>query len=199
MKDINNYIDSTGKIKTWPSKHKLKQQVAEYIADKFEFNHFYTEKEVNNLIEQYHTFGDYFLIRRELIERRLLLRTNNGSKYWRKENNISEEKIMISQLITSNYCIGKIIAIIKMKNGVGSVCYHILTDQGEFILKNIEENGMNHAENEYKIHEILKSENIPVSNFYPTKDGQYILEDNGKIYHIQSFIKGEIYKPNTSS
>lgn len=91
MKNVNNYIDSNGRIKNWPSKHELKQQVAEYIANKFEYNRFYTEKEVNNLIDQYHTFGDYFLIRRELIERKLLKRTNDGAKYWRDDETIRED------------------------------------------------------------------------------------------------------------
>jgi hypothetical protein len=67
---------------------------------------------------------------------------------------------MISRLIEANYSIGSIFNIIKIKSGVGSICYHILTDKGEFILKNIENNGMNNPYNESKLHEILESENI---------------------------------------
>lgn len=198
MNNINNFIDSTGKIKIWPSKHDLKLKVLEYLADKFEYNRFYSEKEVNNIIENYHTFRDYFLLRRGLIESKLLSRTRNGAKYWRPDANVDEEKIMISRLIEENYSVGSIFNIIKIKSGVGSICYHILTDKGEFILKNIENNGMNNPYNESKLHEILENENIPVSKFYSTKDGQYVFNHNGNIYHLQSFIKGEIYKPNTS-
>lgn len=198
MSSIDNFIDEAGKIKSWPSKHELKFKVLEYIANKFEYDHFYTEKEVNNIIDNYHTFGDYFLIRRGLIESKLFSRTRNGSKYWRRDENKIEEKLMISKLIDENYSIGTILNIIKIKNGIGSVCHQILTDKGEFILKNIENNGMNNPDNEYKIHEMLESENIPVSKFYSTKNGDYVLKHSENIYHLQSFIKGKIYKPNTS-
>ncbi|EKQ55496.1 MULTISPECIES: DUF2087 domain-containing protein [unclassified Clostridium] len=161
MSNINNFIDSTGKLKSWPSKRELKFKALEYIASKFEYDRFYTEKEVNNIIDNYHTFGDYFLIRRGLVDSKLLSRTRNGSKYWRKYDSL-EEELMISKLIVENNNIGAILNIIKIKNGMSSIRYHILTDKGEFILKNIEDNGMNNPENEYKIHQILENENIPI-------------------------------------
>lgn len=198
MNNIENFIDSTGKIKIWPSKKDLKVEVLKYVAGKFEYNCFYSEKEVNDIIEKYHTFGDYFLLRRGLIESKLLSRTRNGAKYWKNENNPSDEKVMISKLVEDNYEIGSIFNIIQMKNGVASSCYHVLTNKGEFVLKNIEKNFMNYSYNEFNIHGILESENIPVSKFYPTRNGELILNHNDKTYHLQSFIKGEVYKPNTS-
>lgn len=198
MKDINNFIDSEGKIKIWPAKHDLKLKALEYLADKFEYNRFYSEKEVNNIIEGNHTFGDYFLLRRGLIDSKLLTRTRNGAKYWRTDAQTSDEKNMISRLIEENYSIGQVINIIKIKSGVGSTCHHILTDKGEFILKNIEDNGMNNPYNEPKLHEILDNEDIPVAKFYLTKEGQYVVKHEEGIYHLQSYVKGEIYKPNNS-
>lgn len=88
MSNINNFIDDTGKIKIWPSKHDLKFQVLIYLSNKFEYNQFYSEKEVNNIIESYHTFNDYFLLRRGLIESKLLSRTRDGAKYWRQDDNV---------------------------------------------------------------------------------------------------------------
>lgn len=90
MKRIENFIDSDGKIKIWPSKKDLKVEVLKYLADKFEYNHVYSEKEINNIIESYHTFGDYFLLRRGLIDSKLLSRTRNGAEYWRTENQVGE-------------------------------------------------------------------------------------------------------------
>lgn len=86
MNDIDNFLDSTGKIKNWPSRKNLKFKILEYLAGKFEHDRFYTEKEVNSIIDSFHTFGDYFLLRRELIESRLLSRTRDGAKYWRTDN-----------------------------------------------------------------------------------------------------------------
>jgi hypothetical protein len=83
-RSILNFIDKEGRIKIWPSKREMKLQVLEYLAEKFEFGRFYKECEVNGIISQWHTFNDYFLLRRGLIESGLLSRTRDGAKYWRE-------------------------------------------------------------------------------------------------------------------
>ena len=80
---INNYIDSQGGIKVWPSKRIDKMTVLKYLVKKFEYNKFYSEKEVNNIIIESHSFNDYFLLRRELADNKLLCRTRDGARYWR--------------------------------------------------------------------------------------------------------------------
>ncbi|MBI9011550.1 MAG: DUF2087 domain-containing protein [Clostridiales bacterium] len=82
---LKNFIDADGRIKQWPSKNNLKIEVIKYIASKFEVNRTYTEKEVNEIIMKWHTYNDYFMIRRGMIEYQLLERTRNGSKYWKVE------------------------------------------------------------------------------------------------------------------
>lgn len=82
--NIEQYLDENKKIKVWPSKRTMKDEVLAYLAEKFEPDIVYTEKEVNEIIKSWHTFGDFFLLRRELIEKKLLLRTNDGAKYWRR-------------------------------------------------------------------------------------------------------------------
>ncbi len=83
--NIKPFLDDTGKIVQLPSKHKTRQAVYEYLAEKFEKDHVYTEKQVNEICELWHTFGDFFLIRRELVEYGLLCRERDGSKYWRAD------------------------------------------------------------------------------------------------------------------
>lgn len=87
MQDINRFLDEEGKIKIWPVKKDMKLEILKYLATKFETNHYYKEKEINAIIEQWHSFGDYFLLRRGLVDYKLLCRTRDGSKYWREENN----------------------------------------------------------------------------------------------------------------
>jgi len=72
------------KIRQLPVKENHKQYVLNYLASKFEKGKDYTEGEVNAIIEEWHTFGDYFILRRELIDRQLLKRLPNGSKYWKE-------------------------------------------------------------------------------------------------------------------
>lgn len=85
MIDITRFLDDKLRVKSWPSKHDMKVEVLRHVACRFESGRFYTEKEVNKIIDEWHTFNDYFLIRRELINNRLLSRINDGSKYWREE------------------------------------------------------------------------------------------------------------------
>lgn len=90
MNDIARFLDEKGKLNAWPAKKEMKYNALEYIAGKFECGRFYTEKEVNAIIENWHAFGDYFLIRRGLVDYKLLSRTRSGSQYWKEEVTPSE-------------------------------------------------------------------------------------------------------------
>ena len=72
------------KIRQLPVKRAHKLLVLKYLASKFEIGIEYTEGQVNAIIDDWHTFGDYFILRRELIDSDLLKRLPNGSKYWRE-------------------------------------------------------------------------------------------------------------------
>lgn len=72
------------RIKGLPVKETHKFYVLKYLASKFETGKDYTEAQVNAVIDEWHTFGDYFILRRELIDSGLLKRLPNGSKYWRE-------------------------------------------------------------------------------------------------------------------
>ncbi len=81
---LKGFLDKDSKLKSWPSrKHRDKQLLAlEYLAAKFEAERQYSEKEVNELLNRHHTFGDPALLRRELFMKKLLDRTPDGSRYW---------------------------------------------------------------------------------------------------------------------
>ena len=87
MDVIERFLDEEKKIKIWPSKKDKQLEILRYLSTKFECNRSYTEKEVNEIIQDWHTFNDYFLLRRGMVECKLLNRTRNGAKYWREENN----------------------------------------------------------------------------------------------------------------
>lgn len=83
--ELTKFLDKSGKITQLPQKKKLRAKILCYLAEKFETNRNYTEKEVNVICEEWHTFGDYFILRRELIDLGLLCREPNGSWYWKPE------------------------------------------------------------------------------------------------------------------
>jgi len=83
---LKGFLDEELKLKVWPSKPEKKQLAMEYIAAKFEFDKEYAEKEVSEIIKANLTFNDHPMLRRELINRKLLGRTQNGAKYWKEKS-----------------------------------------------------------------------------------------------------------------
>lgn len=80
--NISVFLDEKGRIKQWPAHGRTRIPVLNYLCGKFEKGKTYTEKEVNQIIDEWHTFGDYFLLRRALIDYKFMARTPNGSQYW---------------------------------------------------------------------------------------------------------------------
>ena len=80
--DIPKLLDGNGKVLRWPKKKEEKIAVLMYLNTKFEEGKEYSEKEVNELIDKWHNFKDYALLRREMFDHYLLERTKDGKKYW---------------------------------------------------------------------------------------------------------------------
>lgn len=83
--ELQRFLDEEGKLKQLPAKRSMQLLAFSYLAEKFETGKDYTEHEVNAILSSWHTFGDYFALRRGLIESGLLQRLPNGSKYWKTE------------------------------------------------------------------------------------------------------------------
>ncbi len=83
MFDIKNFLDDEGKITQLSRKSNIRIAILSYLAEKFETDRDYTEKEVNAICKEWHTFDDFFLLRREMIDHGLLRRESNGSRYWK--------------------------------------------------------------------------------------------------------------------
>jgi len=80
---MNKLINELEELVLWPKKPKGKQIVIEWLSKKFKFEKQYSEKEVNQIIKNHHSFNDVPLLRRELISRLFLNRKDNGSVYWK--------------------------------------------------------------------------------------------------------------------
>jgi len=88
--NISPFLDEEGRIKQWPAATKTKIAVVGYLAGKFDKNRVYNEKEVNEIINEWHTFNDYSLLRRSLIDFKFMGRTRNGAEYWVISNDDEE-------------------------------------------------------------------------------------------------------------
>ena len=80
-----NYYDSQGRLSQYPTKRPMRMIALTKIADCFEFERNYTEKEVNEIIKQNISFSDIELVRREMFQLKLIGRLRDGSAYWREE------------------------------------------------------------------------------------------------------------------
>lgn len=82
---LHTYLDAAGRVTRWPTRKNKADipLILAYLADKFEVGRLYTEREINAVLQQFHTFEDWALLRRELFERGYLNREKNGATYWR--------------------------------------------------------------------------------------------------------------------
>lgn len=86
---LRPFLDRNGLVTTWPAKQKRQNAVLAYLGTKFVIGEVYTEAQVNALLNQWHTYGDPAYLRRELVDRGYLNRTDDGAEYWRTFRNPS--------------------------------------------------------------------------------------------------------------
>ena len=94
MKEIlKNFLDEKGRLIAYPSKRKMKLYALIYIAEKIESGRSYTEKEINEILNQWHTFSDPATLRRELYTHRFLDRDSYGKQYRMEEHRPTIEEL----------------------------------------------------------------------------------------------------------
>ncbi len=78
QKVIDSFFEY-GKLKSIPVQRKKERVILEVIAEKFDFDRTYTEREVNLIIADFH--DDFCTLRRDMISEKLLQRENGT--YWK--------------------------------------------------------------------------------------------------------------------
>ena len=78
---IQNFLDEEQRVTKFPSKRKKKMHILFYLAEKFEANREYSEKEINEILLEWHTFSDPATLRRELYDNRFIDRSRDGRVY----------------------------------------------------------------------------------------------------------------------
>lgn len=78
---LKNFLDADGKLVSFPAKRKMKLYALFYLAQKIEPNREYTEREINERLMEWHTFGDPATLCRELYDYRFLDRSRDGKVY----------------------------------------------------------------------------------------------------------------------
>ena len=97
LQELQPFMNENMQLVALPAKYKKKLKAYYYLATKLETGKKYTEAEVNEILNSWAVFGDSATLRREMYNRHLLNRTNDGKYYWK------EEEILPLQEFISKY------------------------------------------------------------------------------------------------
>ena len=81
-RELRPFLDGEGRLKQWPTKQKTQRMAVASLAARFEPHREYNERQVNERLLEWHTFGDWALLRRMLFDWGYLDRKSDGSRYW---------------------------------------------------------------------------------------------------------------------
>lgn len=84
-------FDTAGRLVRLPNKLSVQQMAMWWMWTQFAVRRKYTEKEVNQVLNAHHTFGDQATLRRELVNMQLLGRKSDCSEYWKEPVRPSSE------------------------------------------------------------------------------------------------------------
>lgn len=80
-RELRPFLDDAGRLRQWPARHKVQRMAAALLARRFEPGRDYSEKDVNFLLMDGHTFADWALLRRCLVDWGYVAREADGSCY----------------------------------------------------------------------------------------------------------------------
>lgn len=78
---LRGFLDGEGRVTQFPARRKKQLAALQYLAEKFTSGRVYTEREVNEVLLNWHTFRDPATLRRELYVFHFLNRTPDGRAY----------------------------------------------------------------------------------------------------------------------
>ena len=82
---LRPFVRDDGRLSQWPTRQKTQRMAAALMATRFLPDRVYTEREVNELLMDAHTFEDWAILRRMLCDWGFLDREGDGSRYWVRE------------------------------------------------------------------------------------------------------------------
>lgn len=98
LKELKPYLNEKMQLTALPAKYKKQLIAFYYLAGKIESNRTYTEREINEILNQWTTFGDPATLRREMFNKYLLNRTDDCRSYWKEENIPSLQEFILRNI-----------------------------------------------------------------------------------------------------
>lgn len=77
------FLNEQGQLKSYPARRSQRLEALEYLSHRFSESKSYQEADVNMILKEAHTFEDWSLLRRELVDGGFLTRDSAGLSYMR--------------------------------------------------------------------------------------------------------------------
>jgi hypothetical protein len=84
-------FDAHGRLSRWPYKFSVQRLAMWGLWLRFDSGRTYNEREVNDILKAWTTYGDHVTPRRELVEMGLLGRKDDCSSYWKEPQRPNDE------------------------------------------------------------------------------------------------------------
>jgi len=78
---LRNFLGRDGKLTAFPAKRKMKLYALLYLSQKIPTDTDFTEREINDILLDWHSFADPATLRRELYDYSFLDRSRDGKVY----------------------------------------------------------------------------------------------------------------------
>ncbi len=82
---VTRFFDEQHRLIRWPGKYSQRMLCLWVVWSHIPARSSFTEKEISELLNDWHLFGDHALLRRELVDNRMMERTPDGRCYKRLE------------------------------------------------------------------------------------------------------------------
>ena len=92
---FRNFLDSNGKLTAFPAKRKMKLYALLYLSQKIPADTDLSDREINDILLDWHAFADPATLRRELYDYRFLDRSRDGKVYRLGEHQPTPEELGI--------------------------------------------------------------------------------------------------------
>ena len=80
-RELRPFVAADGRLRQWPVRQKVQRMAIAYLAAKFDTDREYREREVNEVLVEWHTFGDWALLRRLMFDWCYMDRESDGTRY----------------------------------------------------------------------------------------------------------------------
>lgn len=85
IEKVARYFDAEGRMARWPARFADQSLCFWVLWSRLPAGVVFTEREISELIKSWHLFGDHAILRRGMIDARLISRTQDGREYRRIE------------------------------------------------------------------------------------------------------------------